>query len=80
MYSDLRKLREDKGLTVEQLAEQSGIPAEKIREIESGFFPEMDAFLKFAHENDITPGKLLEYQAKQEKIRNTRRWKVIGKL
>jgi transcriptional regulator with XRE-family HTH domain len=65
MYSDLRKLREERGLSVKQLAELSGVPEEKIIEIENGIFPELDAHLKFAKEHDIDPVELFELQCEE---------------
>lgn len=81
MYADLRRLREDRGLSIEQLAEKSGVSAEKIREIESGIFPELDEFIQFAHENNMTVGELAgiyDLERKLEKIRSTRRWRLKG--
>ncbi len=81
MYSDLRKIREERGLTVEQLSEQSGVSVEKIREIESGIYPEMDEFLQLADEQDMEPIELYKIYCigkKLDAIRKTRRWRLKG--
>ncbi len=70
----LRTAREEKGLTIDQVAEQLAIPSWKIRTIEEGFFDRVDApfYVKqyiraYATFLGLNPDQLLEeYEQKKE--------------
>lgn len=62
--NDIRSIRKDKGLTIEQVADASGLHPTSIQKIESGGHePRAKTLLLMARGLGVPPGKLLEGDA-----------------
>ena len=63
---ELRRIREERGLTVEELAEKSGVSATTIRDLERGArAPRGDTIAKLAKPLGLTFDEVWELQRRQ---------------